>query len=96
MKLSVIFGVSHMTLGILIKGSNNIFARNYIEFFFEFIPQLLFLLATFGYMCFLIFLKWLQDYSKDVSKAPSILSIMINFGMDFGGVEIDDVLLGSQ
>lgn len=38
MKLSIIFGVSQMILGILIKGTNCLFFCNAIDFFFEFIP----------------------------------------------------------
>lgn len=32
-KLSIIIGVSHMILGILLKGLNNIFTRNWVSFF---------------------------------------------------------------
>jgi V-type H+-transporting ATPase subunit a len=38
MKLSVIFGVGQMTIGILLKGSNCAYSRRWIDFFFEFIP----------------------------------------------------------
>lgn len=38
MKLSIIVGVIHMTLGIFLKGANTIYFRNYIDFIFEFIP----------------------------------------------------------
>ncbi len=38
MKTSVIFGVAQMLLGILLKGFNNVYFRQWIDFFFEFIP----------------------------------------------------------
>lgn len=38
MKMSIILGISHMTLGVLVKGSNAIHHRNPIDFFFEFLP----------------------------------------------------------
>jgi len=79
MKLSIIIGVIHMVIGILLKGVNNLHFSNYTDFFFEFIPQLLFMLCTFGYMCFAIVVKWLQDWG-DGSTAPSIIALFINVG----------------
>ena len=49
-----------MLFGILMKGVNSIYFKNKIDFFCEFIPQLLFLLCTFGFMDFLIVYKWLH------------------------------------
>jgi len=48
MKLAVIFGVVQMTFGVLLKGFNNIYYGHLIDFFHEFIPQLIFMLCTFG------------------------------------------------
>jgi V-type H+-transporting ATPase subunit a len=50
MKISVIFGVTQMVIGTLFRGSNTIRFRSAIDFFFEFLPQLIFLLSIFGYM----------------------------------------------
>lgn len=63
MKISVIIGVVHMTLGVFIKASNSIYFGKYMDFFFEFIPQLAFLLTLFGYMDFLIIYKWLVNWT---------------------------------
>lgn len=38
MKLAVIIGVIHMTFGIILKGVNGIYFRNWLDFFCEFIP----------------------------------------------------------
>ena len=38
MKTAVIFGVSHMLLGIVIKGLNAAYFKRWAEFLFEFIP----------------------------------------------------------
>jgi V-type H+-transporting ATPase subunit a len=38
MKLSIIFGVAQMSVGIFLKGANSIFFRQPLDFFFEFIP----------------------------------------------------------
>lgn len=78
MKTSIIIGVIHMTVGIMLKGINSIYFGKWSKFFFVFLPELLFFLATFGYMCVLIIMKWLTRY-EDSSKAPSIISVFINF-----------------
>lgn len=84
MKMSIIIGVVHMTLGILVKGSNAIYHHDFIDFFFEFLPQLFFMTATFGYLCILIFMKWATDYTANTHTAPSLLSMMINFIIGLG------------
>jgi V-type H+-transporting ATPase subunit a len=79
MKLSIIVGVIHMCTGIVLKGVNSLHFGRYSDFLFEFLPQLIFMLCTFGYMCFAIVAKWLIDWG-DGSKAPSIISLFINIG----------------
>ena len=62
MKLSVILGVFQMVLGILLKGLNAIFQKDFTELIFVFVPQLVLMLILFGYMDFLIFVKWSTEY----------------------------------
>ncbi|CAD8075273.1 unnamed protein product [Paramecium primaurelia] len=76
MKLSVILGVIHMLFGILMKGVNTLYFKNYLDFFCEFIPQLLFMICTFGWMDFIIIVKWLNTYENNTD--PSIIETMIN------------------
>lgn len=59
MKIAVIFGILQMTLGIILKGANSLHFKSKLDFFFEFIPQILLLLALFGWMDALIIGKWL-------------------------------------
>lgn len=93
MKLSVIFGVGQMSIGILLKGSNNIYERQWVAFFFEFIPQLLTLLCLFGYMDYLIIAKWLMDWDQyNTSFAPSIISVMIDMCLNQGKPSAADEL----
>lgn len=87
MKLSIIIGVSQMVVGIFLKAANTFHFHSAIDFFFEFIPQILFMLSTFGYMVFLIFVKWSNDYTHDTSQAPSILTTFINFGLKGGSTD---------
>eukprot|EP01017_Pseudomicrothorax_dubius_P021117 TRINITY_DN2282_c0_g1_i3.p1 TRINITY_DN2282_c0_g1~~TRINITY_DN2282_c0_g1_i3.p1 ORF type:complete len:283 (-),score=66.02 TRINITY_DN2282_c0_g1_i3:130-978(-) len=95
MKLAVILGVSQMVLGILIKGSNTIYFGSALDFIFEFVPQILFMLSTFGYMVFCIFLKWATDWNSKpdgMMSAPSIISTFIE--MFFNGGKVTKPLWG--
>jgi len=58
MKMSVIFGILHMSIGIIMKGTNTIFFRDYVSFFTEVCTGLVILLGLFGWMDALIIAKW--------------------------------------
>ena len=92
MKISVILGVAHMTLGIFIKATNSIHFSRWVDFFFEFVPQLAFMLLLFGYMDFLIFFKWTVDWGIDSPNAPSIITTMINIPLDLGKTVRSEIL----
>ena len=62
MKLSVILGVFQMVIGIILKGLNSIFEKDFVELIFVFFPQIVLMLILFGYMDFLIFVKWATPY----------------------------------
>ena len=87
MKLSIIVGVLHMMLGIFIRGINNLNKKNMIAFYFEFIPQFLFMGLMFGYLITMIYYKWGTDYDNNTDDAPSLLSIMINMAIKLGEIE---------
>ncbi|XP_030369170.1 V-type proton ATPase 116 kDa subunit a isoform X3 [Scaptodrosophila lebanonensis] len=83
MKISIIFGVIHMTFGVIMSWHNHTYFRNRLSLVYEFIPQLLFLLLLFSYMVLLMFIKWNRyaatnpmPYSE--SCAPSILITFID------------------
>ena len=59
MKFAVIFGIAQMILGVTLKWMNNIYMRNWVDFFCEAIPQMIFMLSFFGWMIVLIVVKWL-------------------------------------
>lgn len=87
MKLAVIIGVIHMSFGIFLKALNTIHEQKPMDFFFEFIPQIIFMLFTFGYMILLIFLKWAIDWKPDYFLAPSIITVMIDIPLKMGSTE---------
>jgi V-type H+-transporting ATPase subunit a len=43
MKIAVIIGVVHMILGVFMKALNSIHFKKWMDFFFEFVPQIIFL-----------------------------------------------------
>jgi V-type H+-transporting ATPase subunit a len=99
MKISVTFGVLHMVLGVFFKGSNTIFFRNWNGFFCEFLPQVIFILSFFGYMIFMIFLKWCTDWAevgKDFpgSSAPSLITTLVNIALAPGSIDNTTKLYG--
>nr|CAD7411319.1 unnamed protein product [Timema poppensis] len=83
MKLSIIFGVIHMVIGITVSVINHVKFGRKIKILLEYLPQLLFLLLLFGYMVVMMFIKWIEYGPKNEIKygptcAPSILILFIN------------------
>ncbi|XP_001867131.2 V-type proton ATPase 116 kDa subunit a1 [Culex quinquefasciatus] len=84
MKLSIIFGVIHMIFGVCMSVVNNLHFKRPINLLLDFLPQLLFLVLLFAYMCFMMFFKWImytavteEDHLKP-GCAPSVLILFIN------------------
>jgi len=86
MKMSVILGVTHMLLGIFLGALNHIYFGDCVSLFAEWIPRVVFMLSTFGYMCMMIIIKWTTDYGcqygdKDhllcPKEPPSLIQAMI-------------------
>jgi len=57
MKMSVLFGVSQMCFGLLLCLLNHIESKDWISLFFEWIPQVMFMVSFFVYMCWIIIYK---------------------------------------
>ena len=68
-----------MIVGLLCRGANTIHFGNSIDFFFEFVPQMIFMCCIFGYMIIMIFLKWSIDWSYNwADKAPNLITTLMN------------------
>lgn len=87
MKWSVVIGVLQMTMGIILKGMNNLYFNNKIGFYFEFIPQLIFMTSIFGYMIVLIYIKWATNWIGREYMAPSIITTLMGIALKNGSVE---------
>jgi len=60
------------------KALNALHFKRYVEFFFEFIPQIVLLVCLFGFMDLLIIVKWLTNWEDTVDASPpSIITMMI-------------------
>lgn len=87
MKISVIVGVWHMTMGVCVKGFNAVHFKQPLTLIFEAVTGVIIMLGLVGWMDFLIMAKWtfpMQAYSNDpievekIKLAPSIITVMIN------------------
>jgi V-type H+-transporting ATPase subunit a len=81
---------SQMTLGLVLHLLNSIHFGNWLDVLWEFIPRVLFLWSTFGYLVFIIFVKWNTNYfaqpggiGDTTNGAPGLLNVMI--AMFLGG-----------
>mmetsp|Transcript_34767 Transcript_34767/g.62660 ORF Transcript_34767/g.62660 Transcript_34767/m.62660 type:complete len:830 (+) Transcript_34767:176-2665(+) len=77
MKVSVIFGVTQMIAGLLLRFSNAMFERNSVDFVCECIPMMVFMVCFFGFMDLMIMYKWVTP----MEDPPSIINSLICMGM---------------
>ncbi len=82
-------------MGVFLKGLNAIYAFSFLDFFCEFVPQVVFLMGIFGVMDYMIVKKWLTDYTDREWEAPSIITQMINNALKGGEVH-RSALLGES
>ncbi|CAH9056489.1 unnamed protein product [Cuscuta europaea] len=66
MKLSILLGVAQMNLGVLLSYFNAKYFRNSVNIWCQFIPQVIFLNALFGYLSVLIIIKWCTGSQADL------------------------------
>ncbi|EFC36897.1 predicted protein [Naegleria gruberi] len=82
MKMAIIFGVGHMTAGLLFSLVNMIQFGHFLDIFLEFIPELLILWCTFGYMSIMIVYKWCVNWGDETHvniEIPQLLPTMTDF-----------------
>mmetsp|Transcript_32649 Transcript_32649/g.74017 ORF Transcript_32649/g.74017 Transcript_32649/m.74017 type:complete len:848 (+) Transcript_32649:139-2682(+) len=77
MKMSVIIGIFHMIVGIVLKFANSIHKRNAVDFICECIPMMVFMVCFFGFMDCMILYKWVTP----LDPPPSIINSMISMAM---------------
>lgn len=102
MKMSVIFGVLHMSFGIACKGTNMIYQRKCLELLTEVFAGFIILWGLFGWMDALIIVKFFKTYDIDDcsiiekgrcigelrnEKTPGIIAIIITTVFAFGNYD---------
>ncbi|XP_043718165.1 V-type proton ATPase subunit a1-like isoform X2 [Telopea speciosissima] len=66
MKMSILFGVAQMNLGILLSYFNARFFRSSLDIRYQFVPQMIFFNSLFGYLALLIVIKWCTGSQADL------------------------------
>lgn len=95
MKLAVTLGVTQMTFGIILGAFNDIYFKDNLAIFFEFIPRLIFIMCTFGYMVFIIIFKMCVEWGEG-STPPLLIQTMIQMFLSPGSVAKADLLYEGQ
>jgi len=77
MKLSVLFGVMQMVVGVLLRWSNAFYWRSLTDFVCECVPMMVFMICFFGWMDWMILYKW----THYIDNPPSIINSLICMAM---------------
>merc|ERR1712032_1198181 len=94
MKLSVLFGVLQMTVGVLLRWSNAFYFNNMTDFIFECLPMMVFMLCFFGWMDVMILYKWVHPIEgPGTNGPPNIINSLICMAM--GQVDVQPLWDGS-
>jgi len=104
MKLAVTLGVVQMSFGICLGALNDVHFGDKLAILFEFLPRIVFIMATFGYMVFIIIFKacidWNHCSDPDVHgscrQPPLLIQTMINMFLSPGSVKPEDKLYEGQ
>ncbi|KAI4195991.1 MAG: hypothetical protein LQ348_002375 [Seirophora lacunosa] len=88
MKLSILLGVAQMNVGVILSLFNNRYFRDKLSIICEFVPQMIFLNALFGYLCILIIAKWISGSYAD------LYHIMIYMFLQPGNVDCSSTVDG--
>ncbi|XP_020576446.1 V-type proton ATPase subunit a1-like [Phalaenopsis equestris] len=97
MKMSILFGVTQMNLGIILSYFDAKFHGNSVDIRYQFVPQMIFLNCLFGYLALLIVVKWCTGSKADLYHVMiyMFLSPTENLGDNqlFWGQKILQILL---
>ena len=71
MKMAVVLGVVQMSGGLVLSLLNHLYYNDMKHVWFGFIPELVFLWSTFGYMCLMIIVKWNTNWPQKCGIFPA-------------------------
>lgn len=84
-----------MNLGVILSYLNHRYFADELSIWCEFVPQMIFLNAMFGYLCLLIILKWLTGSQADLYHVL-IYMFLTPGDVDCGGNCPQNVLFPGQ
>jgi len=93
MKMSVLYGVTQMCLGLWLCLLNHIEFKDWVSLVFEWIPQVLFMFSFFVYMCWIILYKWCINWGHESYAAPSLITVLVDFVLNAGNVTKNETQL---
>ena len=100
MKMSVVLGITQMTFGLILRCSNALYYRSKVDFWFEAVPQVIFMVSLFGYMVFLIMAKWCINWfggpSESPGSPPSLIDTLINIALKPSSIDPPDKMFAGQ
>ncbi|XP_058877488.1 V-type proton ATPase 116 kDa subunit a 3-like [Acipenser ruthenus] len=96
MKMSVVIGIIHMTFGVCLGVFNYSHFRKGYSIVLVFLPELVFMVALFGYLVFMIVYKWLVYGPHNSQTAPSILIHFINMFLFSTSAENTELYTGQH
>eukprot|EP00871_Galdieria_phlegrea_P002618 jgi/Galph1/3357/GphlegSOOS_G2057.1 len=102
MKLSIVVGIFQMMMGIFLSYFNARHFKRDLDIWYVFIPQILFMSCTFGYLVVLIFVKWLTNWNAASCvtdpncQPPDLKATLIGLFMNPGNVPKNAQLIPFQ
>lgn len=78
MKISVIMAIFHMSIGIIMKGTNAVYFNKPVDLITEVIFGLIILLGLFGWMDALIIAKWFHETNIEDTATDKVPPIEAN------------------
>jgi V-type H+-transporting ATPase subunit a len=72
MKISVIMAIFHMSIGIIMKGTNSVYFGRWLDLITEVIFGLIIFLGLFGWMDALIIAKWFFPVNIDDTSITNV------------------------
>jgi len=93
MKMSVLFGVTQMSFGLFLCMLNHVEFEDWISLIFEWIPQVMFMVSFFVYMCWIIIYKWCINWDYEDFEPPSLITVLVDFVLSPGTVTEDETQL---
>ncbi|EXK78174.1 V-type proton ATPase subunit A [Fusarium oxysporum f. sp. raphani 54005] len=94
MKMSIILGWAHMTYSLCFSYINARHLEKPIDIWGNFLPEMIFFQAIFGYLVFCIIYKWSVDWFDTGARPPSLLNMLIYMFLQPG--TLDERLYAGQ